>query len=360
MADLREIRHSFDGIHLVTAYRTEMMRKLDNNTLRVAVIGLGKMGLLHTSILNVMPNVEVVGLVEKSTILTMLFKKIFAPTGAIVVNDFEALSEMGLDAVYVTTPISSHSHIIGDLFKQQITKNIFVEKTLASDYAHARELCGLARNCGSITMVGYMKRFSVVFGKAKELLNQKALGKPQSFRAYAYSSDFPIGVKSKSSSSRGGALRDIGCHVIDLALWLFGDLDFCDLVSPRDGFLPKSSVSFAVKNSSGLTGHFDVSQAMLNYRMPEFGLSIDCANGKLQVNDDRVVLVRPEANVEKWYRTNLNDNVSFFLGETEYFREDQLFVDSLLNKRKCEPDFNTAAKVDYLIDQVEKEMTNFE
>ncbi len=75
-------------------------------------------------------------------------------------------------------------------------------------------------------MVGYMKRFNVVFGKAKELLMQENLGKPISFKAYAYSSDFLGNAKkTKSSASRGGAVRDLGCHVIDLAFWLFGDLE---------------------------------------------------------------------------------------------------------------------------------------
>ena len=44
--------------------------------LRVAVVGLGKMGLLHASILNMMPNVEVVALCDKSSLLLKIVKKL--------------------------------------------------------------------------------------------------------------------------------------------------------------------------------------------------------------------------------------------------------------------------------------------
>ena len=81
-------------------------------------------------------------------------------------------------------------------------------------------------------MVGYMKRYSVVFGKAKQLLMEGNLGEPQSFKAYAFSSDF-LGLtkESKSSAPRGGAIRDIGCHIIDLMLWLLGDFEVRDINS---------------------------------------------------------------------------------------------------------------------------------
>jgi predicted dehydrogenase len=157
--------------------------KLANRKLRIAVIGLGKMGLLHTSILNAIPNVEVKALVDKSAIMTRLCRKIFSQKGIIVLNDYEKLSKMDLDAVYVTTPISSHAPIIEGLFKKEITRNIFVEKTLGSNYEQSKRLLDFAGKVNSITMVGYMKRFSVIFRKAKELLEQQTLGAPYSFKA---------------------------------------------------------------------------------------------------------------------------------------------------------------------------------
>jgi predicted dehydrogenase len=100
------------------------------------------------------------------------------------------LSDLGLDAVYVTTPISCHFAVVKSVYNLKVASNVFVEKPLASNYGEARELCDLARRLGGVNMVGYMRRFSVTFRKAKELLNQGVIGEPVSFSAYAYSSDF--------------------------------------------------------------------------------------------------------------------------------------------------------------------------
>lgn len=312
------------------------------------------MGLLHASILNVIPAVELVALVDKSALLKRLYKKIFSSKKVIVTGDFEKLSELDLDAVYITTPISSHALIAGSLYKKGIVRNMFVEKTLASSYDQAKELCDLAKNFGGVNMVGYMKRFSVTFRRAKDLLAQQILGEPYSFKAYAYSSDF-LGLtkESKSSAPRGGALRDIGCHAVDLALWLFGDLEVSDVVINTETKIGSEiSAAFTVRSSNGIEGQFDISQCMLNYRMPEFGLLIECERGKIEVNDDRLSLTKSNGGNTKFYRHDLNDNVDFFLGETEYFRENQHFVNSILNHRIAESNFEMASKVDYIIDQV--------
>jgi predicted dehydrogenase len=322
--------------------------------LRLAVIGLGKMGLLHASLLNVIPEIDLVAICDKSALLSRLYRKVFSSIGVEVVNDVERLVGLDLDVVYVTTPISSHSLLIKNIYSYEIARHIFAEKTLASDYDQAKELCEIARKAKGITMVGYMKRFNVVFSKAKELLTERISGIPKSFKAYAYSSDFLGSAKqSKASTSRGGALNDSGCHVIDLALWLLGDLVVQDVAScVKNQAGAETSVSFSVISSSDLKGQFDVSQSMPNYRMPEFGLSIECDDGRIDVNDDRLLLIPNSGKIQKWYRHDLNDNVYFSIMDPEYFRENQYFVNSVLKRIPCEPSFNTASKVDRLIAQV--------
>ena len=327
---------------------------LESQKLKIAVVGLGKMGLLHSSILSTFPNTELVAVCDKSALMNRLYKKIFAPIGVKVINDFEKLSSSGLDAVYVTTPISSHSLIVKSLLTEGKVRNLFVEKTLASDYAQAKELCSLSKQFGSLTMVGYMKRFSVVFGKAKELLDKGDLGDPISFKAYAFSSDF-LGVTKRVKIIRhgGGAVRDIGCHLIDLAIWLLGNFAVSTIISREDTPIGSETyVSFSTQTSTGLEGHFDISQRMQNYRMPEFGFSITCPKGLIEVNDDRLFLTLSNGEQRKWFKHHLNDGVDFFLGESEYFRENKEFVNAIVEKRPCEPNFDTASMVDCVIDQV--------
>lgn len=323
-----------------------------SRSLRVAVIGLGKMGLLHASILNTLPNVELAALCDKGALIRRLCKKVL--NKVLVVDDLQKLSGLDLDVAYVATPIPSHFIVLETLYSRRIARNVFVEKTLASSFDEAKKICDLAQKFGDFNLVGYMKRFSVTFRKAKELLDQDILGDIVSFDAYAYSSDF-FGVEKNSGSSgaRGGVLRDLGAHVIDLALWFFGDLQVnsVKLDQPVDGD-SEDSAQFRANRADGLEGSFSISWCKQNYRMPEFGLAIRGSDGVMSVNDDRVELKLNDGNSSCWYRHDLNDHVGFLLGAPEYFRENEYFVNSILEKRSVDPSFSTASKVDCIIEQV--------
>lgn len=328
------------------------MENLSSENLRVAVVGLGKMGLLHASILNVLPNAQLTALCDKSAVILRFSRKIF--DGVHVVDDVRKLSGLDLDVVYVTTPIFSHSFVTKNVYLKGIARNVFVEKTLGSSYDEAKELCELAQSFGGVNMVGYMKRFVVTFRRAKELLDQETLGEVTSFNASGYSSDFfGSNRNSKASSSRGGVLGDSGCHAVDLALWFFGDLqvDSAKLDSLTNGN-SEDSAHFTVKTSSALVGEFNISWCMKNYRLPEFKLVIKGSKGIMKVNEDKLELKLNDGKSFTWYRHNLNDNVFFWLGASEYVREDEYFVRSVLEGRNAEPSFYTASKVDYIVDQV--------
>jgi len=329
-----------------------VLRVLSGESLRVAVVGLGKMGLLHASILNVLPNVHVVALCDKSVMIRRFLRKVF--DGIHLVDDVDKLSDLDLDAVYVTTPISSHFPVARTVYLKEIARNLFVEKTLASSYEKAKELCELARRFGGVNMVGYTRRFAVTFKKAKDLLAQDAIGEVFSFKAYACSSDFLGSEKGLGTPvSRGGVLRDLGCYAVDLALWFFGDLhvESAKLASIVDSG-SEDSAYFKVKKSNGVEGEFNVSWCMENYRIPEVGLSISGSKGIIEVSDDKLDLKLKDGKSFTWYRHDLNDNVTFWLGGPEYFREDEYFVNSVIEGRNAEPSFYTASKVDKIIDEV--------
>lgn len=322
------------------------------DSLKVAVVGLGKMGLLHASILNMMPNVEVVALCDKSSLLLKFVKKLFR--GSQTVKNVEELSNFDIDCAYVTTPIPAHYPVVNSLCSNKITSNLFVEKTLADSWDKARGLTELAETCGGINMVGYMKRFTVTFQKVKKLIDQETIGELSSFDACAYSSDF-VDLKkgSKGSCSRGGVLNDLGSHVIDLALFFFDDFEVSSATVESIGEGgSEDSARFTVKKP-GLDGQFNVSWCMDNYRMPHFGLEIRGTKGTINVDDDKVEL-NVDGDSKKWYRHDLDDNVNFMLGVPEYYREDEHFVNSVLSGNKPELSFLTASKVDYIINQVQK------
>jgi predicted dehydrogenase len=327
---------------------------LREEDVRVAVIGLGKMGLLHASILNASPHVHLVALCDKSHMLLRFFRKMFK---ASLVDNVSKLSGFDLDAVYVTTPIPTHFPIIKMLYLNEIASSVFVEKTLAASYDQASELCALAERYQGINMVGYMKRFAVTFRKAKDMLDQGVLGELLSFNAYAYSSDFAgIARNSKTSESRGGVLEDLGAHVVDLTLWFFGESDV-ESAKSDSGVTSKceDSAKFTVKTSNSVEGTFDISWCKESYRLPEFCIAVNGSKGSMKVSDDKLELEPNAGKGYLWYRQDLKDNVGFLLGEPEYFREDEKFVEAILERHDAKPDFLTSSRVDRLIDQVKQD-----
>jgi predicted dehydrogenase len=321
---------------------------LNEKSLRFGVIGLGKMGLLHASILSTIADVKLTALCEKSALTRRLCKKLFGNIH--IADDLEEMCDLGLDAVYVTTPILSHLQVVRSIYSNRIARNIFVEKTLAAHHNDSKELCQISQSSGGTNMVGYMKRFAVAFAKANDLLKQNALGDVSSFEAYACSSDFSTWKSNqRASASRGGVLGDLGSHVIDLALWFFGDFDVSS--AETRSLSSEDTVDFKVEKSNRLKGQFHISWCEEGYRMPEFGFLIHGSKGILNVNDDEVEL-QSDDEKSMWYRHDLNDNVDFLLGGPEYFREDEYFAKAISSRNPVEPCFSTASKVDYIIEQV--------
>jgi len=198
-----------------------------------------------------------------------------------------------------------------------------------------------------------MKRFNVIFRKAREMLVDGSIGEISSFDAYAYSSDFAsVGNGSVVSASRGGVLSDLGAHIIDLALWFFGDATVESARLEPTSLPSEDTAQFRVKTSSGLHGSFHISWCEKGYRLPEFGLTIAGSNGLMRVTNDKLELTQTNDETRKWYRQNLDDNVGFLLGEPEYFREDKCFIQAILDGNNAEPSFLSASQVDSVLDKV--------
>jgi predicted dehydrogenase len=325
------------------------------DSLRVGIIGSGKMGLLHASLLKIMPGVQLTAVCEKSSLTRRLAKQIF---GSIpVVKDLDKLSSIDLDVLYVTTPTPTHFSVATQVYEKRLARNVFVEKPLTSSYDESKKLCELASINGGVNMVGYLRRFMVTFIKTRELLSQGLIGEPLSFYMSAFSSDFN-GVKEnpQASIARGGVLNDLGCYAVDLALWFFGDLQLTSAkVESITGLGTEDAAHFTVQqDSDGLEGSVSVSWCMDGYRMPEVDLLVKGTKGTIEVNDDRVVLNLIGGEKTVWHRHNLHDQAMYWLGAPEYYREDEYFINKVFANSGAEPNFETASRVDRLIDSIRR------
>ena len=123
--------------------------------IRIAVVGLGKMGLSHLAIVKAHPQVELAAVCDSSGYVLGVLKKY---TGVATYTDYDAmLRELELDAVLIATPSRTHASMVRTALERGL--HVFCEKPFTLSVKDATELTALARSKGLVTQVGYHNRF---------------------------------------------------------------------------------------------------------------------------------------------------------------------------------------------------------
>jgi len=144
-----------------------------------------------------------------------------------VLENFSNYSEFlksDIQAVYVGSANNKH---IEDVIKAaEAGKHILCEKPLALSSAEAEEMIRICEKNNVQLAVNYTQRFHPVTVKAKELIDAGFIGKIVSISAN-FNSYFPPdnNFRFTKKESGGGALRDIGTHIIDLLRFFGGEIN---------------------------------------------------------------------------------------------------------------------------------------
>jgi len=315
------------------------------------------MGILHAGIVNQLPNSRIQAVCEKERIVARMAKS-FLPKGLSFYDDgVEMVKKESLDAIFITTPIASHAPIIIELANLQPSLSIFVEKPLASSVEEASKVCDVVAKSDGVHMVGFQKRHAPLFREAKKRLEDNVIGDLMFFRAYCYSSDvIREGTSWRFRSGTGGVLLDLAPHLIDLLLWLFGEVESVSAV--RRSIYSKSVDDYIhalLTFKSGLSGHMDTCWSVRAFRLPEILMEIYGKEGNMILTDDelRIEFDREESKAQVYYNQSFDTSVPFLLANPEYTAEDQVFVDAIENKSHPAPDFVEAAKVNSLIERIQ-------
>ena len=193
-------------------------------TLKVAVLGLGKMGGYHLSKYAQMENVEVVALCDRN-IETV--KKLSEVHNCRYFNDFEELiNNCDIDAVTISASTSQHFNLAKQALNQNL--HVLIEKPITETVSQATELIDLAKEKGRVLMVGHIERFNPAITIVKQLIERNEIGVIKNVICRRVS-PFPSQMKD------GNVLIDLAVHDIDILLYLLNDLPeevngFCDSV----------------------------------------------------------------------------------------------------------------------------------
>lgn len=329
----------------------------DIRELRTAIVGLGKLGLLHAATFNVLPNCKLVAVVDKATAVLDSLKTRMDGV-ATYTSHVEMLDDAKPDLVAVATPTGLHVPVALDCVRRGIP--VFVEKPLSLDAAQALPLLNLLGERPVVNMVGYMTRFLDTFRKGKELVASGALGRPQMLRGSMYIGQLfrrGKGWRYDKSVSGGGVLTTQNSHVIDLLLWYFGDIDW---VSAHAGRLYSDQVEdhahVFMQFANGLRGFFDASWSARHFRTPTVSIHVQGENGTLDVDDDSVRLFVNDAAAgfgsgwHQWRKPDLYRGTPFDIGGANYTEQALQFLGAIHGTSRVESDVLSAYKVQQVID----------
>lgn len=139
---------------------------------------------------------------------------------------YKTIEEVPLDsydAALVCTPDSAKFAILTYLLARG--KHALVEKPiLADNEKEIRELIDLSQKHGATCYTAYNHRFEPHIVRVKELLDRQAIGEIYFARLF-YGNGTARDVRNSPWRDKGtGVLPDLGSHLLDLSLFLFGQV----------------------------------------------------------------------------------------------------------------------------------------
>jgi predicted dehydrogenase len=175
-------------------------------------------------------------------------------------NNYDEFLKSDINAVYISSANSNHYQQV--IKAAKAGKHILCEKPLAMTSLEAEEMVKSCEQNNVQLSVNYVYRYHPLIIKTKEIIDKQMLGKIISMNLN-FNIDSPPGSNFRfdKKQSGGGALRDLGTHMIDLLRYFGGEI--VSINGILDNIIYKSEVedfSYAlVKFQSGGYGFFNVS-----------------------------------------------------------------------------------------------------
>lgn len=304
--------------------------------IRLAVIGLGKMGLSHLAMINAHPNVKVVAICDATGYVLDVLNKY---TGVKPYQDFEVmLREVELDAVIIATPSSMHARMVKAALEKGL--HVFCEKPFCLNTREGEEVTQLAQEKGLVNQVGYHYRFVGAFQEVKRLLDANAIGEVTHILAEAYG---PVVLKPKGSTWRtqrsegGSCLYDYAAHPLNLVNWYFGvptgvGGSILNKIFSKD---TDDEVFSTLYYGNGKSAQISVNWSDESYRKMSTKITIWGTAGRIYADRQecqvflRDTATPPSGYKAGWnirYTTDLTESVWFYVRGEEYSAQLDYFV----------------------------------
>lgn len=306
--------------------------------IRTALIGAGKMGISHLSILGAHPYVQIVGVAENTHLIKDFLQKF---SSFPVFNDYNEMIKITKpDAVIVAVPTKLHSLFVWNLLNHNI--HVFVEKPFCLDVDEGTNLMKLANDRNLINQVGYHNKFIGTFIETKRILDNLLLGTIQHF---SINMNGPVVIRSKQNNWRskpeegGGCLYDYAAHTIDLINHLIAPITSVKGCIFKNYFNinVEDGVYALLETSNKVSGVLNVNWSDESFRKMSTEITIIGTNGKIIVDSSELKIylkdIKNQLTYKKgWNLKNINtitQGVNFYLRGEEYSAQLDYFIQAI-------------------------------
>ncbi len=188
--------------------------------IRVGLVGFGMAGrVFHAPLLSSIEGLELAAVLERTS-----NKAIERYPGITVYRSLpEMLADSLLGLFVVATPNGTHYAIAKEILFAG--KNVVVDKPMTITSAEAAELIGLAKKHETLLVPFHNRRWDSDFLTVQKLLHEGPLGRLVSFESHfdRWRPTPPTErLWKEDAGAGGGTLLDLGSHLADQALVLFG------------------------------------------------------------------------------------------------------------------------------------------
>ena len=183
---------------------------------RVGIVGAGRMGAFHAAHVPSAEGIELVAVIDTRADVAA---SVAAAADATPFTSIETARDAGLDGVIVATPTHTHHAIVRSAI--DLGLGVLCEKPLTLDVATSADLIDAASRAGVHLQLGFWRRFSAPWARAKAVVDSGAIGEIVMLRLSQWDADAPPPEFCNPASS-GGLAIDCGVHEYDLAEWFTG------------------------------------------------------------------------------------------------------------------------------------------
>ncbi len=186
--------------------------------IRVGLVGFGLAGrVFHAPLISSVEGLELAAVVERTS--NHAAERYSGITVHRSVEEF--LADASIKLVVVATPNGTHFPVAMQAL--EAAKNVVIDKPVALSSAQIGELIELAGGLGLHVIPFHNRRWDGDFRTVETLLRDKALGSLVHFESnFDRWKPEPARRPWKDDPSQGGILLDLGTHIVDQALAIFG------------------------------------------------------------------------------------------------------------------------------------------